>query len=67
MNREIKLSKLETRFLFNFILEENNKIRQEKNLDLINLNNVDGSFLKYKKKIQILKNKLEKLDKKFYS
>lgn len=66
--RVIKLNRLETRFLFNFVVEENNKMGRldRKNLSQLNLNNVDQSTLKYQKKMRVLKNKLEKLDKSFY-
>jgi hypothetical protein len=66
----IKLDILETRFLLNFVLEENNIYSLAEApvyapCDL-NINNCKGSKEVYLKKIRILKRKLEKLDNSFY-
>jgi len=69
--QEIKLNRLETRFLLNWTLEENNvlngcettedKTRPSK----MNINNCQDRW-EYERKISVLKKKLQKLDKGFY-
>ena len=66
MEKEIKLNRLEARFLLNFVLEEDNlSAYQDDNLSVININNCKSKAV-YKKKICLLKKKLQKLDKSFY-
>jgi hypothetical protein len=71
MKKEIKLNRLETRFLLNWTLEESNvlagcettedKTRPSK----MNINNCKNRW-GYERKIATLKRKLQKLDKSFY-
>lgn len=64
---QINLTKLETRFLLNFVLSELNTLISGGELNMVNTNNVHHDEIIYKRKIRTLINKLEKLEKKFYN
>ena len=65
--KKIRLCRLETRFLLNFVTVENNELYYPDNHKLLktNINNVKDRR-EYKKRIKTLRNKLQLLDESFY-
>lgn len=69
--KTIKLDRLETRFILNFLTDERNKMQMGGGFKVMNLRNIDKpigeAFRVYHKKLGKLIKKLAKLEEDFYA